>query len=337
MKTSLSTLLLAAALGSLAHPSGHGHQHFHRALTQYTKSVPPSNDIADKKSAPVPPSPKEDDVLSPVSAPAAPAISDYKDLQPTLPNKQPEQSKPTKESSHSGASFGDGPESYTDFCSDAKSKRATVAQVFEAGNLGNGKYGCNLMLVKSHYADKYDYTVRFVNDGGHRQECVCWLKMGPDGKQLIGFFEGHQVLTFNVDSKAEQYLAIQADTKGGCSCYKNKVPTVPSIGQFASTWLEFDMGSKANGGCSGADASSLAAHAAGMDVPGMQVCDAARPYPQGNCSTIYAGGKGNALSYPGGTADMDGLSVNLNPGPAHYVVKIDYQEPAPADAISPKR
>lgn len=333
IKTSLSTVLVAAAIGVVAHPSGHGHahRHFHRAITQYTKSVPPANDVAEK-SYQAPPSPKED--LIPASPPAVPAqVKDL--LSDALPAQPAHQSQPAGQA-HQGGSTGTDDLEGT-FCSGSKSKRASVADVALAGNLGGSgaNYGCNLKLVDSDVGPKYKYSVRFDNAGDNKQACVCWLKIGPDGKSVNGFFKGKEVLSFNIPPRGQQYLAIQEDSKGGCSCYKDELPVTP-FGQYAGTWLEFDMASKANGGCSGADASSLVAHQYGMTVQGLQVCEASN-LEEDSCSIIYAGGKGNRLSYPGGTENADGLSVNLQAGPAHYIATVDFKGPAPANAVNPTR
>ncbi|RDA84328.1 hypothetical protein CP532_4941 [Ophiocordyceps camponoti-leonardi (nom. inval.)] len=353
MKTSLSALLLAAALGAVAHPSGHGHRHFHRSTKTFTKSVAKGynnpNSIPDNTvdKIQIPASPKEEGLL----APASPAAAPLAPLAPILNHDEPH-----KQTSHGGGGYGGGsgsgigPDSYEDFCGGAppsswkpvcpaggKWKRATAAEVAMSGNLGlKDSYGCNLKLVKSDYAMKYDYTFRFTNKESSKQACVCWLKIGPDGCGINGCWKGKEVLKFDVPAGAEQYLAIQADSKGGCSCHENEVPITPGNmspmgfevggGQWASTWLEFDMGSIANGGHSGADASCLVAAAVTskqMDIPGMKVC--LEDDPNAKCSIIKRGGTGNELAYVKGQEALDGRSVNVAPGPVHYSVELNYQ------------
>ncbi|RCI09024.1 hypothetical protein L249_4976 [Ophiocordyceps polyrhachis-furcata BCC 54312] len=344
MKTSLSALLLAAALGAVAHPSGHGHRHFHRSPKTYTTSVAPNkgsnaNSVPDNTvdKVQIPPSPKEEGLLASAAAPLAPILN---------------HDGPRKQSSYGGGGgSGIGPDSYEDFCGGAppsswkpvcpaggKWKRATAADVALSGNLGlKDNYGCNLKLVKSNYAEKYDYTFRFKNVGNHKQACVCWLKIGPDGCGINGFWKGKEVMKFDIPAGAEQSLAIQADTKGGCACHKDEMPTTPGVmspqgfevggGEWASTWLEFDMGSIVNGGSSGADASCLAAASVTtkkMDIPGMRVCR--EDDPSAKCSIIWPGGTGNELAYTKGQEALDGRSVNVGPGPVHYSVEVDYQE-----------
>src|SRR5687767_687439 len=69
------------------------------------------------------------------------------------------------------------------FCGLMTSKRATVADILYKGNVGvPGKYGCNMMLVDEEIAEFYDHLIEFVNGAGQDQRCVCWLKIGPDGK-----------------------------------------------------------------------------------------------------------------------------------------------------------
>lgn len=211
-----------------------------------------------------------------------------------------------------------GVSTWTPFCSQPQSeKRASTEAIAYKGNVGTaGNYGCNLMLIQSDIAGAYDHTVRFNNPGNDSQHCVCWLKIGPDGG-INGFFQGNQALEFDLAANGGQTLAIDADTQGGCACGVGGVP-VTTYGQFASTWLEFDMANASNGGWSGADASSLVSAANGLDIPGLQVCG------HGTCSTICPGGTG-INAYVGGMEAEDGVGLNISPGEVRLEVMVDHQ------------
>lgn len=206
-------------------------------------------------------------------------------------------------------------ESFPQFC-EGKSyeKRATASEISYKGNIGiDGNYGCNLMLVQKHLAPLYDYTVTFTNGAGSAQRCVCWLKIGPH-EGINGFFQGNQVLEFSLPSHGRQILAIDTDSQGGCACGNSRVP-VTKYGQFASTWLEFDIANAANGGWSGADASCLVSAFYGLDIPGLQVCS------HNVCSTVNPGGTGTN-AYIGGMENEDGIGLNIPPGQVRLVVTV---------------
>ncbi|KAH8659655.1 hypothetical protein BGZ61DRAFT_403459 [Ilyonectria robusta] len=195
-------------------------------------------------------------------------------------------------------------------------KRATASDISYKGNIGiDGNYGCNLMLVQNHLATLYDYTVTFTNGAGLAQRCVCWLKIGPH-EGINGFFQGNQVLEFSLPGHSRQVLAIDTDSQGGCACGNPRVP-VTAYGQFASSWLEFDIANAANGGWSGADASCLVSAFYGLDIPGLQVCS------YDVCSTVNPGGTGTN-AYIGGMENEDGIGLNIPPGQVQLVVTVGY-------------
>lgn len=293
-----ATLLLAAALGASAHPSGHAHKHAHRsALEERSNFVmanrPPPPETTTTSIAPVP------TTTSIVPAP-----------QPTTSSSSSPEASPT-----SGSGGSSGGSSGT-FCSGKKMKRATAAEIAYTGNVGSdGDYGCNLKTIDSGDVDSYKHVMTFENDGGKDQSCACWLKIGPDGG-INGFFKGNQAINFDLPANGKAYVAADDNTQGGCACGSGSVP-LTSIGEFASTWVEYDFDNESNDGWSGADASCLVAAAAGLDIPGLQVCGS------GTCSTIYAGGKGDN-AYTGGMEAEDGVGLNLSPGNTRLTVKVNY-------------
>ena len=208
-----------------------------------------------------------------------------------------------------------GASGYIPFCSGQK--RATPEQIAYKGNVGvPGNYGCNMMLVPEAVADSYPYTIKFINVGDGAERCECWNKIGPDGRNN-GFFSGNQALSFDVAAAGEQHVAFDSNTQGGCACNQGAVPLTP-FGQFASTWVEFDFENASNNGHSGADASCLVAAYYDLTIPGLKVCDSR------DCSIVNPGGTGTN-AYLAGMEHLDGVGLNLSPGPVRLTVTIDYK------------
>lgn len=292
MKFTTSSVILAAALGVSAHPSGHVHQRAHNSLQARGGFV-----MANKPA--VVPTSTSVAVATPTATPSAAAA-------------------PAKDATSGGN--GTGVSTYTKFCQGGNSKRATAAEIAYKGNVGSGgDYGCNIMAIQNHLVSQYEYTLVFNNAGGDAQ-CACWNKIGPDGG-INGFFNGNEAIKFSLPAGAKQAVAIDSNSQMGCTCGEGSIPLTP-IGQFAGTWIEGDVGNLSNGGWSGFDASSLASVAAGMDIPGLNVCGTG---PQeGICSTIFPGGTGKN-AFTAGTAEMDGLGLNCPPGPQSIIVTVGYQ------------
>ncbi|KAL6860645.1 hypothetical protein ACO1O0_004673 [Amphichorda felina] len=304
MKVAASALLFAAALGGVsAHPSGnaHQHQHMHRSVEErgvkFVKVVKP---VAEPTTTAQP---------TTTQAPAAPA-------QPTTTTKAAEtKPKPTTPASSGGD--GQGVSTYTEFCGGEKTKRATIAEIHYKGNVGSASnYGCNMMLAKSNVADEYKYNVKIKNALAKEQECVGYLKIGPDGG-VNGFFDGNEAVRFNLPANGVQYLVVDENTQGGVVCGVGSIP-LTNFGEFASTWAEFDFGNESNDGWSGADASCLVSAAEGLDIPGLNLCG------HGTCSTIYPGGKGKN-AFLAGMEALDGLGLNIPAGKARLEVTVGYQ------------
>ncbi|KAL6910294.1 hypothetical protein GGI43DRAFT_389827 [Trichoderma evansii] len=286
MKFSTTSVLLAAALGVSAHPSGHVHQRAHNSLQARGDFVMANKPAAAPTSTAAP-------IATPTPSSAAPA----KDAT----------------SGGSGSSTAQG------FCGKPLSKRATAAEIAYKGNVGGtgALAGCNIMAVQSKFASQYQYTAAFNNAGGDSQ-CKCWNKIGPDGG-INGFFNGNEALTFSLPAGGSQTIAFDGNSQGACACGEGSLP-LTSIGEFAATWFEFDFGNLSNGGWSGYDASCLVSAAANLPIPGLKVCLASGS----TCSTIYPGGKGDN-AFVAGTAAMDGIGGNLTPGDQSLVVTVNYQ------------
>jgi hypothetical protein len=230
----------------------------------------------------------------------------------------PSSAAPAKDAT--SGSNGTGVSSYTPFCQGGNGKRATAAEIAYKGNVGSGgQYGCNIMAVQNHLVSKYEYTMVFNNAGGDA-ECACWNKIGPDGG-INGFFNGNEAMKFSLPAGGKQTVAVDSNSQIGCTCGEGSLPLTP-IGQFAGTWIEGDVGNLSNGGWSGWDASSLVAAAAGMEIPGLNVCGTGAQ--AGTCSSIFPGGSGKN-AFIAGTAAMDGLGLNCPPGGQSVIVTVGYQ------------
>ncbi|KAF5025923.1 hypothetical protein F66182_1958 [Fusarium sp. NRRL 66182] len=324
MKFTSSAVVLAAAIGVSAHPSGHAHQRAHNrrefvvahkpvTIVEYATHVvtagavptdPPAYDLPDVPDVPDVPEYDVPDVPSP-----APAVD------PVAPIAKPEEPKEEKPK-HKGKQHNKSGSGYKPFCGGKKAKRATLEDIAAKGNTGvPGNFGCNMMTVDADVADKYDYTTTFKNNDTKKKNCVCFNKIGPKGL-IDGFWKNNEALSFSVPAKGSQVVAFDTDSQGGCVCHAGEIPTT-SIGQWAGTWLEFDFGSERNKGWSGADASCLVSAAHGEKIPGLKVCG------HNTCSTINPGGTGEN-AYLAGMEDLDGVGLNIKPGKARLEVVIDY-------------
>ncbi|KAM0668874.1 hypothetical protein ACQRIT_003876 [Beauveria bassiana] len=276
-----ATVVLAAAMGASAHPSRHAHHNAHRSVVGREFVM---------AQRPAPPAPAATTVAPSPSAPEVSAAS----------------------SSSASSSPGSG---FKPFCGGNK-KRATLAQIAYAGNTGgSGKYGCNIMQIDCSAASLYDYTLKFVNNGGSEEACTCWNKIGPDGG-INGFFKNNQAMDFKLPANGEACVAVDGNSQIGCACGPGEVPTT-SFGQFAGTWVEADFGNESNKKWSGYDASCLVSAANGLDIPALKVCDDDK-----TCSTIFKGGKGDN-AYVGGMEADDGVGGNVAPGPLHLTVTVN--------------
>lgn len=286
MKVSSSVLILGAALGVSAHPSGHAHMHAHKGRDFVVANKPTTT------------------------------VTQYV-TQAGVPTEATSTSTSTSAASTPSAS-SDGDDSssgtYVDFCSGSTSKRATAEEIAYKGNTGaSDNYGCNIMTVSKSVASQYKYTATFNNAVSKDQSCVCFNKIGPDGG-INGFWKGNQAISFTLPADGSKVVAFEANSQGGCVCGVGEVPTT-SIGQFAGSWLEFDFGNESNDNWSGADASCLVSAANSLDIPALKVCSGT------TCSTIETGGTGEN-AYLGGMEAEDGVGLNLPAGKAHLTITV---------------
>ncbi len=297
-------VLLAGAMGATAHPShGHAHRDFHdkRDGTHYkaihktiTKTITPP-------------------AATPTSTPAAVPTSSV-----------PVAAAPTSAANSApSSSSGSGSGSYVAFCGGASKreyvevKRASDAQIAYTGNTGApGNWGCNIMTVSSSVAHLYDYTSTYTNVASEPYQVNCFNKISADGG--INGFDGGKAVSFTLAPGESQTIAIEANSQGACAFGPGSVPTDP-YGAWAGAWVEFDCGNTSNNNWSGADCSSLVAQAAGLSVPGCQVCVAGGS----TCSSILPGGQATN-AYVKGMEAVDGTGINQPPGAFALNVKVGY-------------
>lgn len=339
----LTSLILLAAAGASAHPSGHAHMHRHVHAHEKRNPVPepvpePNPAVGDTVTAEI--MGKVVSWTNTYDGKGSPFVkgsnkTPNKDEKPTpspSPSPSPQKSNPPADDKKKGDDKGDGKKAddgkssgvgvttKTDFCSAAPNSkvnsRATAEQIAYVGTTGvKGNWGCNIMLVAdAKTAAEYRYTAKFTNQAKDDQVCVCSNKIGPDGL-IDGFF--HEGTKWNMAPGATQYVAFDANTQGACVCNAGKNLRKTEFGQLAGTWVELDFENKSNKLWSGADASALVPQKYGMQVDGLQVCF------NGVCSTIWPGGKGDN-AYLGGMEDLDGVGLNIPPGPCQLDVKVGY-------------
>ncbi|TQN64125.1 Allergen Asp f 4 [Colletotrichum shisoi] len=259
--TNALVVLSAALTGVSAHPSAHGHQRFHER-----RSV----DAVEER--------------------------DITFIKNKAPEPTPTSATPTATPSPANAPTGE----YVPFCNGEKTayKRATLAQIAYSGNTGTeDDWGCNMQIIDQSIKPLYNYTTTFTaSDSDYT--CSCFNKIGPKGLIDGCWFAA---VTFTVKEGQSKDLAFDTDSQGSCACGPGKEVPKTFIGQFAGTWLEFDWGSVANGGNSGADASVLVAGAQSLPYYGMKVVANDK-----TCSWVKSDGS-NEEAYMPGMEALDGV------------------------------
>ncbi|KAK7710781.1 hypothetical protein SLS64_005685 [Diaporthe eres] len=326
----LTSLLLLGAIGASAHPSGHARfhnkqrsQNQERAIGDVINAVIDGVAVSwvqteDYGAAATPAivadKPKANAVANAnVAAVATPAPSSA--TPSSTPTPASSSAAPKSTSGSDSTSTGEGITeftSFTDLCSAAKAKRATLDQIKYAGNTGSSTdYGCNkVLLANSDLASEYNNTAKFFG-GSADMYCLIWNKIGADGG-INGFF-GLEATTFTLPAGSEQYVAFDKNSQGGGACFKGASESdveKTSYGAIAGTWAEWDFENESNNGWSGYDASAIVAQAAGLAVTGMEIC--AENAPDALCSTITSGGSSFVNAYRAVDADADGIGGQVS-------------------------
>ncbi|KAB5549564.1 hypothetical protein GE09DRAFT_177446 [Coniochaeta sp. 2T2.1] len=284
-----SLLVLGAALGAMAVPSGHSHLHRSAHEKREPAFYKAWHSKVGKPAAATP-------TTAAAAAPAATTAS----------------AAPAAVSSSSSSAPVPG------FCGNANSntKRASLADIASKGNTGRDGWGSNIKLIANDAVNKCEYTTIFKNVAQDPYKVICTNKIGPTGL-IDGFW--HTAMDFTLNPGESKTVAFDGDSQGLCTFGAHEVPKT-NWGQLAGTYYEFDFASARNNLWSGADCSSLVA----ASEPGQPIfgCDACDP-DDGTCSTILPDGSGTN-SFIAGTAELDGLGINKPPGKASFHVKVGY-------------
>lgn len=333
----LTSLLLLGAIGASAHPSGHARFHNKQRSQNQERAI---GDVINAVIDGVAVSWVQTEDYGAAATPAivaekanAVANANVAAVATPAPSSATPSSTPTPASSSAAATSTSGSDStstgegiteftsFTDLCSAAKAKRATLDQIKYAGNTGSSTdYGCNkVLLANSDLASEYNNTAKFFG-GSADMYCLVWNKIGVDGG-INGFF-GLEATTFTLPAGSEQYVAFDKNSQGGGACFKGASESAvekTSYGAIAGTWAEWDFENESNNGWSGYDASAIVAQAAGLAVTGMEIC--AENAPDALCSTITSGGSSFVNAYRAVDADADGIGGQVS-GPMKITIDL---------------
>lgn len=185
------------------------------------------------------------------------------------------------------------------------------------GNVGN-PYGSNIIEISESDASSYEYVIQFKGQNTEDWTVVMWNKYGPDG-QMDGFY-GKASTTFTLSPGDTKYYAVDADSQGGWAAASGSTVPTGNSGAYAATWGEFDFGSTTNSGWSGFDVSAIQAQNNGLEVQGMQICDALGS----TCSSMTADAGSVNNAYTSAQTDIGGIGGNLSGGAARLAVTIAY-------------
>ncbi|KAJ5286649.1 hypothetical protein N7478_002335 [Penicillium angulare] len=306
MRLNNSLMLLAAlSTGVLARLEGHARRHVLSTTTVtelVTITACPQSSCASSTSTPA-----WTTSVAPVTTTPTPEYT---------PTPEPTTSTASSAASADWTSVpSDGTYSTSGFGASTKSSGSSDTY---KGNVGS-PYGSNIITVDASVASEYKYVVQFTGSSTDEWEVVIWNKYGEDGS-MDGWFE-RACHTFKIAAGETIYYAFDTDSQGGWAAGKGSVP-VNDLGEYASTWGEFDLGSTVNSGWSGFDVSAIVAQDSDMTVQGMKICDALGD----TCSSITSGAGTVSNAYTSAEADEGGIGGNLSAGAVRLAVTLDYSE-----------
>lgn len=185
------------------------------------------------------------------------------------------------------------------------------------GNVGI-PYGSNIIEIPAYAADDYRHVVQFNGVPGESWTVVIWNKYGPDGV-MNGWF-GNACHDFHLTGSQSRFFAFDDDSQGGWAAARGSLIPLDANGGYATTWGEFDFGSRINHGWSGFDVSAIAAQGAQLDVQGMEICDTVT----GVCSSVSKNAARIKNAYTFVTRYEKGIGGNLAPGPVRLNIHVGY-------------
>lgn len=193
---------------------------------------------------------------------------------------------------------------FADLACKTTSKRATLAEIAQVGNIGSSDcYGNNMVVVTdSAVAEQYENTVSF-SGAAEDMTCTYWNKIAKDGTIAGWYKDADSYYTFTLAAGETVYLAADNGTAGGASCFPASTGIeFDTYGAIGGTWLEYTFVDVTTG-YSGWDASCIIAEDGGLTINGLEVC--ADDGTQ--CSSIGADLSSISAAFNSALAAADGL------------------------------
>ncbi|KAJ5337666.1 hypothetical protein N7452_004394 [Penicillium brevicompactum] len=231
----------------------------------------------------------------------------------------PVSSSSSSSSSSNWADYpSDGDYTTTGFGASTASKRVGSLDWDYIGNVGS-PWGSNMIQVEESAASGYKHVIRFENDNEKAWSVIMWNSYGPSGG-LNGFWSPNKALHFTVESGSSIFVAIDDDSQGGWGAAEGEDMPTNYVGEYASTWGEFDMSNSQNDGYSGWDVSCIIAQLASMEIAGMQICN----HEGEKCSSITKGAGAVVSAYTSADQGKNDKAVAQSAGPVRLVVNLGW-------------
>ncbi|OQE90276.1 hypothetical protein PENNAL_c0012G05549 [Penicillium nalgiovense] len=251
------------------------------------------------------------------ATPTAEATSEAEAISTISPTPVPSSS--SSSGSSNWASYpSNGQYSTSGFGSSTGSKRIGALDWDYIGNVGN-PWGSNMIRVEEDVASQYKHVIRFENDNSKAWTVVMWNSYGPSGG-LNGFWAPNKALSFTVEPGHSIFVAIDDDSQGGWGASEGEGLPTNFVGQYASTWGEFDMSNSQNDNFSGWDVSCIIAELSNLEIAGMQICN----HEGGKCSSITNGATSVVNAYTAADQGKPDKAVSQGPGPVRLVVNLGW-------------
>ncbi|KAJ6044197.1 hypothetical protein N7499_006701 [Penicillium canescens] len=254
-----------------------------------------------------------------IASPTSEAIVEATSEAASTVSPTPVASSSASSGSSNWASYpSNGEYSRSGFGSSTSSKRVGSLDWDYIGNVGS-PWGSNMIRVEEDVASQYKHVIRFENDNSKAWTVVMWNSYGPSGG-LNGFWSPNSALGFTVEPGHSIFVAIDDDSQGGWGASEGEGLPTNFVGQYASTWGEFDMSNSQNDGYSGWDVSCIIAQLANMEIAGMQICNHAGE----KCSSITNGATSVVNAYTSADQGKPDKAVAQSPGPVRLVVNLGW-------------
>lgn len=204
------------------------------------------------------------------------------------------------------------------FGSSTTDRRAGSQDWGYVGNVGN-PWGSNIIEIREDKASHYKHVVRFENENSKMWYVVVWNSYGPTG-DLNGFWSPNKALGFSISPGQSIFVAIDDNSQGGWGAAEDEHLPINYVGEYASTWGEFDMSNYQNDGFSGWDVSCIIAELAHKNVSGMQICNSNGEM----CSSITHGAGAVVNAYTSTDQGKKDKAVSQAAGPVRLVVQLGW-------------